>query len=247
MSAETKNLMGYSKRIDWRLIVAIVALVISVFAGSFWRVPDIVFDKRPVEIPLSDPLREAINQALAANHPDSLAVAKNGVPVSSSAHLPSMTLPDKLLYVDVRNVGHVPSSKVKVHIVVPGPIADKQISDAGAAFGPTSGLVESGADGDMAFEIDNLANDQRARVSVAIWYQQTKVGTPTVEVQDIASGPAREVAAVSSASFYWWAWIAPSASFFIAIIGVLTSLLVSSDSLFRIRYKRNPKSENPQT
>jgi len=120
------------RKLDWKLIVAIVAVFISIsglFVSNFWRRADIVFDKRSVEIPLSDSLRKSIEDALAQSHSDSIGVAKNGQQASSSPHLPSEKLPDKLLYVDLRNVGHVPSTRILARIVVPGQIADKAISD----------------------------------------------------------------------------------------------------------------------
>jgi hypothetical protein len=52
------------KRIDWRLTVAIIAIILTFFAGSIWRRADVVFDSRAVEIPLSDPLRKSIERAL---------------------------------------------------------------------------------------------------------------------------------------------------------------------------------------
>jgi hypothetical protein len=137
-------------KLDWKLIIAIIALAVSitgVFAGSFWRRTDVVFDKRSVEIPLSDSLRKSIEEALSRP-----AIVKNGsqsqvavptqegnatIPPYASmwlSHLPSPELPDQLLYVNLRNVGHVPSQAIKVRIVVPGQIADKSITDA-AAFG----------------------------------------------------------------------------------------------------------------
>ena len=44
------------KKMDWKLVVAVVALLVAIFAGTFWRRADVVFDERAVEIPLSDAL-----------------------------------------------------------------------------------------------------------------------------------------------------------------------------------------------
>jgi hypothetical protein len=109
--------MKWTIKPDWKLIIAIVALIISIFAGAFWRRADVVFDKRSVEIPLSDQLRRSIEDAFAQAHSDSIRVAKNGQLTASSPHLPSGKLPDKLLYVDLRNVGHVPSLRIKARML----------------------------------------------------------------------------------------------------------------------------------
>jgi hypothetical protein len=58
-------LLRQENRLEASLVVALIALVVSIFAGSFWHRPDVVFDKRAVEIPLSDALRESIEDALA--------------------------------------------------------------------------------------------------------------------------------------------------------------------------------------
>jgi len=211
--------------IDWKLIVAVVALFISVFAGSFWRTPDIVFDKRAVEIPLSDPLRKTIEDALKNAHSDSIAIRKNNEQISSSPHLPSAKLPDKLLYVDLRNVGHVPSTRIKVRIAVPGEIADKDVLDAGPAFGAISQLAESDAAGELSFECQNLANHPQAKLKIALWYQQTKSGSPTVDIQDISVGPAREVSSIETARFYWWEWLSHLTGPLTALAAFLASIL----------------------
>lgn len=222
--------MAEERKIDWKLIVAIAALILSIFAGTLWRIPDVVFDKRAVEIPLSDPLRKSIEDALASAHSDSVSVLKNKKELHSSPHLPSTKLPDKLLYVDLRNVGHVPSIRIKVRLVVPGQIADKDIADAGSAYGSISQLTESNSTGELSFECQNLANHPQARIKIALWYQQTKSGSPSVEIQDTSIGPAREVSSIEDARFYWWEWseeyvapVAALASFpaILIMIGVL--------------------------
>jgi hypothetical protein len=111
------------QKLDWKLIVAIIALaasIISILGGSFWRRADVVFDKRSVEIPLSDSLRKIIEEALSRP-----LATKNGsqfqvtVPTEQGTakippnaymwlRLPSAKLPDQLLYINLRNVGHVP-------------------------------------------------------------------------------------------------------------------------------------------
>jgi hypothetical protein len=193
------------RKIDWRLIITVIALFAAVFAGSLWRRTDIVFDSRAVEIPLSDSMRRSIEGALAnaASRSDSVSVAKNGQQVSSSPRLPSTKLPDKLLYVNVRNVGHIPSSKIKVRILVPGEIADKDLRDAGSALGIIEQIAGSNSSGELSFECLNLANDPRARIKVALWYQQSKPNLPSIEIQDTSEGPAREVGSVETARFYW--------------------------------------------
>jgi len=221
-----KNVGDYAVKIDWKLIVAIVALIASIFAGTFWRTPDIVFDKRAAEIPLSDPLRKTIEDALASAHSDSVSVLKNGKERHSSPHLPSTKLPDKLLYVDVRNVGHVPSARIKVRIVVPGEIADKDVADAGSAFGSISQLMESNSTGELSFECQNLANHPQARIKIALWYQQTKPGSPSVEIQDTLTGPAREVGSVEDARFYWLEWLEEYVAPVAALLGFVASFFL---------------------
>jgi hypothetical protein len=198
-------------KIDWRLVVAIVALIVAIlsfFGGSWWRTSDIVFDKRAVEIPLSDSLRAYIEHALAAAPSDSIAIKKNGQEVASSRP-PIKKLPDKLLYVNIRNVGHVPSATVKVRIALPGQIADKSISDAGSAYGMVGNLNQSYSTGELSFECQNLSNHPDARIKVALWYQANHPGTPIVDIQDTAAGMSREVGSVDTARFYWWDYITP--------------------------------------
>jgi hypothetical protein len=192
-------------KIDWKLVVAIVALLIAIlgfFGGGVWRTSDVVFDIRAVEIPLSDALRKYIEHALSATSSDSVTVKKNNETVAKSPRLPSGRLPDKLLYVNIRNVGHVPSGTIKVRVVVPGEIADKAIEDAGSAFGPISQLKESDPSGEIFFACQNLTNSPTARIKVALWYQQNRSGAPSVDIQDTAAGVAREVPAVDAARFY---------------------------------------------
>ena len=74
-------------KIDWRLVVAIVALIVAIlgfFGGSWWRTSDVVYDKRAVEIPLSDSLRTYIEHALTAVPSDSIAIKKKQEVASSS-------------------------------------------------------------------------------------------------------------------------------------------------------------------
>jgi hypothetical protein len=192
-------------KIDWKLVVAIVALLIAIlsfFGGGVWRTSDVVFDIRAVEIPLSDALRNYIEHALAAAPSDSIAVKKNNESVPTSPRLPSGRLPDKLLYVNIRNVGHVPSGTIKVRIVVPGQIADKAIEDAGSAFGPISELKELDSSAEISFVCQNLTNSPQAKIKVALWYQQNRSGAPSVDIQDTAAGVAREVPSVDAARFY---------------------------------------------
>lgn len=219
--------MDGSRKIDWRLITAIVALAVSLFAGNFWHRADIVYDKRAVEIPLSDALRKSIEDALARSivQSDSLTVQKDGKEISSSPHLPSTELPDKLLYVDLRNVGHVPSPRIIVRLVVPGKIADKQISDAGPAFGAITQVTESDYDGELSFECQNLANYSHAEIKVALWYQQTQSGSPSVEIEDTSEGPAREVSSVDIARFFWWEKLATLTVPLALVTAVLASLV----------------------
>jgi hypothetical protein len=222
--------MAVQRQVDWKLVVAVLAFLVSVFAGAFWRRADVVYDKRAVEIPLSDPLRKSIEDALAAAHSDSVAVAKNGREVNSSPHLPSTKLPDKLLYVDVRNVGHVPSARIRVRIVVPGEIADKQIADAGSAFGAVSQVVESNSTGELSFECQNLANHPLSRITIALWYQQTNSGVPSVEIQDTSEGPARQVSSIDDARFYLWEWaerLTVPLSSLAALIGALLTYVIA--------------------
>ncbi|MGC2831568.1 MAG: hypothetical protein WB994_18170 [Candidatus Acidiferrum sp.] len=192
-------------KIDWKLVVAVVALLIAIlgfFGGGVWRTSDVVFDIRAVEIPLSDALRKYIEHALASAPSDSIAVNKNNESVATSPRLPSGRLPDKLLYVNIRNVGHVPSGTIKVRIVVPGQIADKAIEDAGSAFGPISELKELDSSAEISFACQNLTNSSQAQIKVALWYQQNRSGAPSVDIQDTAAGVAREVPSVDAARFY---------------------------------------------
>jgi hypothetical protein len=145
--------------------------------------------------------------------------------------LPSAKLPDQLLYINLRNVGHVPSPTIKVRIVVPGQIADKLITDAGSAFGRVDQVNESDSTGELSFLCQNLANDPGARIKVALWYQRSGQGLPSVQIQDTSEGPAREVGSIDTARFYWWEWSERWTGFvglFSAVLGfVLSSLLVS--------------------
>lgn len=192
-------------KVDWKLVVAIAALSIATigfFGGGVWRTSDIVFDIRAVEIPLSDSLRKYIEHALAAASSDSVMAKKNDKGVATSPRLPSARLPDKLLYVNIRNVGHVPSSTIKVRVVVPGEIADKTVEDAGSAFGPVGELKEMDSSGEVSFVCQNLTNAPHAKIKVALWYQQNHAGAPSVDIQDTAAGVAREVPSVDAARFY---------------------------------------------
>jgi len=209
-------------KIDWRLVVAIVALIVAILSfvgGSWWRTSDVVFDKRAVEIPLSDSLRTYIEHALAAAPSDSIAIKKNGQEVASSR--PRINkLPDKLLYVNIRNVGHVPSATVKVRIALPGQIADKSVSDAGSAYGMVGNLNQSDSTGELSFECQNLSNHPDARIKVALWYQANRPGTPIVDIQDTAAGMSREVGSVDTARFYWWDYLTPIRVVLFVLIGL---------------------------
>jgi len=201
-----------------------------VFAGVFWRRPDIVYDQRAVEIPLSEPLRKNIEDALsrARTPSDSVSVQINGQRVGSSPLLPSTKLPDRLLYVNIRNVGHIPSGRLRTRIVVPGEIADKDVTDAGSAFGSIDKRADSDSKGELSFECPNLANHQQARIKVALWYQQTKPGVPSVEIQDTSLGPAREVGSIETARFYWWDWLSERPVIFVyssTLLPLLTLVL----------------------
>ena len=217
-------------KIDWRLVVAIVALIVAIlgfFGGSWWRTSDVVYDKRAVEIPLSDSLRTYIEHALTAVPSDSIAIKKNRQEVASSS--PRINkLPDKLLYVNIRNVGHVPSATIKVRIVLPGQIADKSITDAGSAYGMVSQLKESA--GEVAFDCQNLSNHTDARIKVALWYQENRSGTPTVDIQDTTAGMSREVGSVDTARFYWWDYLTPIRVALFVLIG----LFVLSAGIFYV-------------
>jgi hypothetical protein len=111
------------------LAAAVLALVPAYFI--FWQKPDTVFDRRAVEIPLSDEIRRRFEEALSPQRIVEKSAKKYSV---TEIDLPRK-LPDKLLYVNIRDVGDVPSSGIKVEIVVPGTIQDKEIKDAGPAFG----------------------------------------------------------------------------------------------------------------
>ena len=182
-----------------------------------------------------EPVRKTIEDALAKASSDSINVAKNGQQISSSPHLPSGKLPDQLLYVNLRNVGHVPSHTVKASIVVPGQIADKTIKDAGSAFGKVDQIAESDSTGEFSFECQNFANDPTAIIKVAIWYERTSSGSPSVQVQDTSEGPAREVDSVDTARFYWWEWQPLRFSMFIviaALYGILAG--IAENKLFAL-------------
>src|SRR4029077_8321235 len=114
----------------------------------------------------------------------------------------STRLPDKLLYVNIRNVGHVPSGVIKVRVAVPGEIADKAIEDAGSAFGPVGELKEIDSSGEISFECQNLMNSPHAKIKLALWYQQNHPGEPSVDIQDTEAGGARVVPSVDAARFY---------------------------------------------
>jgi len=232
------------RKIDWKLVVGVTALLVAIFAGTFWRRADVVFDQRAVEIPLSEPLRRNIENALASGlkASDSVSVLVNGKLVGSSPNLPSTKLPDKLLYVNIRNVGHVPSGRIKARIAVPGEIADMQLTDAGAAFGSIDQRTASAPQGELSFECANLANHPQARIKVALWYQQTKPGAPIIEIQDTALGPARDVGSVDTASFYWWDWSSETAKAVSATFGVLAAALSAAVGyLFSYRKASHPK------
>jgi hypothetical protein len=229
-------------KIDWKLIVAIVALLIAIFGffgGGIWRTSDVVFDKRAVEIPLSDSLRSYIGNALAAARSGS-ATAKRGIG-SSGGLLPNATLPDKLLYVNIRNVGHVPSATIKVRIVLPGQIADKTIKDAGSAFGTVSQLNESDSTGELSFECQNLSNHPQARIQIALWYQENRSGVPSVDIQDTGAGVAREVPSTETARFYLWELMSSDTA--TTIMGLVLGILsfVSAFWIARLQ-KRKKKS-----
>lgn len=243
-------------RIDWRLVVAIIALgiaILSFFGGSLWRTSDVVYDQRAVEIPLSDSLRSYIQHALTAAPSDSIKVQNNGKEVSVSPHLLT-TLPDKLLYVNIRNVGHVPSATIKVRIVLPGQIADKSISDAGSAFGKVTQLNESDSTGELSFDCQNLSNHPQARIRIALWYQAGRPGTPSVEIQDTTAGMARQVPSIEAARFYWLEVMSsePVSTIMAILLGLLAFvgtfwLLRATDKRREKRFDLGPGGGAPST
>jgi hypothetical protein len=118
--------------------------------------------------------------------------------------------------------------------MVPGEIADMQLTDAGSAFGRIDQRTESDPQGELSFECANLANYPQARIKVALWYQQTKPGTPLIEIQDTTLGPARDVGSVDTASFYWWDWSSQTAKIvsstgaaFVAMVSIFLGYLFS--------------------
>jgi hypothetical protein len=201
-------------RRDWPLLVGLATTGVALLGllpayFIFWHRSDVVFDKRAVEIPLSGPLRKTIEDALSSAGPifDSIPAKKSvAAAADGTSQLPSKRLPDRLLYVNIRNVGKIPSSLIKVQILVPGLIADKDVTGAGSVLGDITGQksIENG----VYFECPNLANDAAAELKVAIWYQQTSDYVPSVQVMETTEGPSREVGSVDTAGFYlidhWW-------------------------------------------
>jgi hypothetical protein len=227
---------------DWPLILGLATVGIALLGllpayFIFWHRSDVVFDKRAVEIPLSGPLRKTIEKALstAGRTSDSVSVAKNGTEqANSNSQLPSAKLPDRLLYVNVRNVGKIPSSLIKVQIQVPGLVADKDVEGPGPVLGDV--VDQKNSENGVYFECPNLADDKAAKLKVSIWYQQTGVDPPSVQVMEMTEGPSREVGSVDTASFYlvdvpsrrWFIWgislpIGFALGWFIGEIGKLRS------------------------
>ena len=68
---------------------------------------------------------------------------------------------------------------------------------------------------------------------MAIWYQQTSSGSPSVQIQDTSEGPAREVASADAARFYWWEWSdwLPLIAAFAAGLGALFVFLLERRSV----------------
>ncbi|MGD0570379.1 MAG: hypothetical protein ABSA78_18405 [Candidatus Sulfotelmatobacter sp.] len=206
-SSELPHPFVETKR-DWPLILGLATVGITLLGllpayFIFWHRSDVVFDKRAVEIPLSGPLRKTIESALSqsSHKSDSISVTKNGLPLPRDAsQLPSTTLPDRLLYVNIRNVGKIPSSLIKVQIRVPGIIADRDVSGGGPVLGDIT--AQQNTSNGVYFECPNLANADGARLKVALWYQQTDSYTPSVQIIETAEGPSREVGSVETASFY---------------------------------------------
>ena len=205
-SSELATPLDKAKR-DWPLLLSLATIGITLVGllpayFIFWHRSDVVFDKRAVEIPLSEPLRRAIEDALASSGriSDSVTVSKNGTKVNALSRLSTPKVPDSLLYVNIRNVGKIPSASVRVQIVVPGLIADRDVSGAGPVLGDVTQLRDS--DDGIYFECPNLANRNDARFKLAVWYQKTKSDAPSVQVLETAEGPAREVGSVDTAAFY---------------------------------------------
>jgi hypothetical protein len=238
---------------DWAVVVGFATLVAAVLAllpgyFIFWHRSDVVFDQRALEIPLSEPLRKTIESALAlaSNGTDCVSVSRNGQPVTDTCALPGTKLPDKLLYVNVRNVGKIPSALIRVRVSVPGVIADKDVGGAGPVMGDVTQL-KVGSDS-IYFECPNLADEPHASLRIAIWYQQTGPGSPSVQVLESSEGPAREVGSVDTAGFYLLSlgdrhpFLAGVLAFLPSFLGFCFGLFVLSKQAFRLGLRSGQKA-----
>ncbi len=192
-----------SLKINWPVIIGFATLVLAALGlipayFVFWHKPDTVFDERAVEIPLSEEMRERFDEALThAPWQKAVENTPQEYPVTAFPR----TLPDKLLYVNIRDVGHVPSSRIRVEIIVPGTIQDKEIKDAGPAFGRIGQHTIS--DREISFECQHLSDQEQAKLGVAVCYTQKSPGPPTVQIED-SEGPAREVGSIETAHFSFY-------------------------------------------
>src|SRR5713226_5917797 len=133
----------------WLAVGTLVLTIVGLFPGYFifWHKSDLVYDKRAVEIPLSETLRKQLSQP----HTE-LENRKQGFAINFK----SVTLPDKLFYVNIRNVGHVPTSDIRIRLQVPGTIADKELKGAGPVLGDLRNVRAT--ENEIYFDCPSLAN-----------------------------------------------------------------------------------------